>query len=114
MHTHIHIYLCACVHAMSLQLCLTFCDAMDCSPPVSSVNGILQAKILEWVCHALLQGIFPTQGLNPYLLHLPALASRFFTTNATWEAHTYLYVDGIHTIGIYTIRRYNNISHMYI
>ena len=31
--------------------------------------GILQARILEWVCHALLQGIFPTQGLNPGLLH---------------------------------------------
>ena len=31
------------------QLCLTFCDPMDCSPPVSSVRGILQARILEWV-----------------------------------------------------------------
>jgi len=45
---------------------------MDCSPPGSSVHGIL-----EWVgkdtgvgCHALLQGIFPTQGLNLLLLHL--------------------------------------------
>ena len=37
-------------------------------------------------CHALLQGIFPTQGLNPRLLHLPALAGGFFTTSATWEA----------------------------
>ena len=35
-------------------------------------------------CHALLQGIFPTQGQNPCLL--PALADRFFTTGATWEA----------------------------
>ena len=31
------------------QSCLTFCDPMDCSPPGSSVHGILQAKILEWV-----------------------------------------------------------------
>ena len=31
------------------QLCLTFCDPMDCSPPVSSVHGVLQARILEWV-----------------------------------------------------------------
>ena len=30
------------------QLCLTFCDAMDCSPPGSSVHGILQARVLEW------------------------------------------------------------------
>ena len=39
---------------------------MDYSLPGSSVDGILQARILEWV--ALLQGIFPTQGLNPRLL----------------------------------------------
>ena len=47
--------------------CPTLCDLMDCSPPGSSVHGILQARILGWV--ALLQGIFPTQGLNPCLLH---------------------------------------------
>ena len=31
------------------QVCPTLCDPMDCSPPGSSVHGILQAKILEWV-----------------------------------------------------------------
>ena len=31
------------------QLCLTLCNPMDCSPPVSSVHGILQARILQWV-----------------------------------------------------------------
>ena len=36
-------------------------------------------------CHALLQGIFPTHGLNPSLMS-PALPDRFFTTIATWEA----------------------------
>ena len=35
-------------------------------------------------CHALLQGIFPTQGSNLHLLRL--LAGIFFTTSATWEA----------------------------
>ena len=35
--------------AKSLQLCLTFWDSMDCSPRGSSVHGILQARILEWV-----------------------------------------------------------------
>ena len=35
--------------------------------------------------HALLQGVFPTQGLNPPLMS-PALAGEFFTTPATWEA----------------------------
>ena len=37
------------VCAKSLQLCLTLCDPMDCSPPGSSVHGVLQARILEWV-----------------------------------------------------------------
>ena len=31
------------------QSCPTLCDPMDCSPPSSSVHGILQARILEWV-----------------------------------------------------------------
>ena len=37
------------VHAKSLQSCPTLCDPTDCSPPGSSVHGILQARILEWV-----------------------------------------------------------------
>ena len=35
--------------AQSLQLCLTLCNTMDCSPPGFSVRGTLQARILEWV-----------------------------------------------------------------
>ena len=38
-----------CICAKSLQSCLTLCNPMDCRPPVSSVPGILQARILEWV-----------------------------------------------------------------
>ena len=37
------------MRAKLLQLCPTFCDLMDCSPPSFSVHGILQARILEWV-----------------------------------------------------------------
>ena len=37
---------CCCLVA---KLCLTLCDLMDCSPPGSSVHGISQARILEWV-----------------------------------------------------------------
>ena len=37
------------VHNMLLQLCLTLCNTMDCSPPGSSVHGILQARILELI-----------------------------------------------------------------
>ena len=46
------------------QSCLTLCHPMD-----YTVHGILQARILEWGSLSLLQGIFPTQGLNPGLLH---------------------------------------------
>ena len=38
-----------CMCARSLQLCLTLCDPLDCSPQVSSVHGILQERIIEWV-----------------------------------------------------------------
>ena len=55
---------------MRAQLCLTFCDPMDCSLP-GSVRGILQARMLE-CCHFLLQEIFPTQRLKPGLLHWEA------------------------------------------
>ena len=42
---------CVCAHtrAKSFQSYPTLCDPMDCSLPVSSVHGILQARILEWV-----------------------------------------------------------------
>ena len=38
-----------CVCAQLLHLCPTLWDPMDCSPPGSSVHGILQARILEWI-----------------------------------------------------------------
>ena len=43
------LYQLMCVCAKLFQLCVTLCDSMDCSPPGSSVHGILQARILEWV-----------------------------------------------------------------
>ena len=66
------------------QLCPTLCDPMDCSPPGSSVHGILQARILEWVA---MPRDLPDPGIEPTSLKPPALAGRFFTTRATWEAH---------------------------
>ena len=51
------------------QLCPTPCNSMDCSPPGFSVRGDSPGKNTGVGCHALLQGIFPTQGLNPGLLH---------------------------------------------
>ena len=60
----------ACVCAQSFQSCPTLCDPMDYSLLGSSVCGILQARILEWVPIPSNQGIFPTQGMNTCLLHL--------------------------------------------
>ena len=62
------------------------CDPIDCTSPGSSVHGILQVRILEWVASALLQGIFLTQGSNLRLM-ASALSGRFFTTSPTWEVH---------------------------
>ena len=39
----------ACMHAKLVQLCTTLCSPLDCSLSGSSVHGILQARILEWV-----------------------------------------------------------------
>ena len=58
--------------ALAPQSCLTLCDPTDCSSPGSSVHGILQARILEWVANFLHQGIFPSHRSNPHLL-FPAL-----------------------------------------
>jgi len=49
------------------QSCPTLCDPMDCSPPGSSVHGDSPDKNTGVGCHALLQEIFPDQGLNPGL-----------------------------------------------
>ena len=51
------------------QLCLTLCDFMDGSPPGSSVHGDSPGKNTGVGCHALLQGIFPTQDSNQGLPH---------------------------------------------
>ena len=42
---------------------------MGCSPLGFSIRGVLQARILEWISHSLLQGVFLTQGSNLGLLH---------------------------------------------
>ena len=72
-----------CVHAKLLQSCLTLCDPMDCSPPGSSIHGILQARILEWATMPSSRGSSWTRGIKPRSPMSPALAGGFFTTSTT-------------------------------
>ena len=72
----------ACIHAKLLQL---LCDPVDCSPPCSSVQRILQARILEWV--AMLSSRGYSQPRNwTHISSPPARAGGFFTSSTTWEA----------------------------
>ena len=84
-HSHL-LFLCVCVPVLVAQSCPALCNPVDCSSPGSSVLGIV-LSVTPWTvccppspwdfpgkntgvgCHALLQGIFPTQGSNPGLLH---------------------------------------------
>ena len=73
------------------QLCLPLCNPMDCSPPDSLVHGDSPGKNTGVGCHALLQGIFLTQGSNPGFLHcrqiLYHLSHQGSPYTATMEAH---------------------------
>ena len=64
------------VKVKSLSRVRLFCDPMDCSLPGSSVHGIFQARVLEWVAISFSEGVFPGPGIEPAS---PALAGGFFT-----------------------------------
>ena len=68
------------------QPCPALCDPMGCSPPGSSVHGDSPGKNTGVGCHALLQGIFPTQD-QTQIFHI---AGGFFTVWATGEAQRYV------------------------
>ena len=57
------------VSAKSCQFCLTLCNPMDGSPPGSSVHGILQARVLEWVAILFSRGEFPPRDQTQVFLH---------------------------------------------
>ena len=63
-----------------VQSCPTFCNPMHCSPPDSSVHGISQARILEWVAIPFSRGSSPSRDQTTS----PALAGGFFTTALPW------------------------------
>ena len=64
-----------CVYTQLLQSCLTLCDPMDYSPPVSSVHGIL-----EWVLLFPTPGDLSDPGIETASLASTPLAGGFFTT----------------------------------
>ena len=74
------------MRAKLLQSCLTLCNPMDCSPPGSSVHGILQARILKWVAVLFCRGSSQSRD-RTHVSYVYVLAGRFFTTSATWETH---------------------------
>ena len=66
------------LHVLCLvaQSCPTLCNSMDCSPPGSSVHGILQARILEWLAMSFSKGSSqPRDGTQ-----VSCLAGGFFTS----------------------------------
>ena len=65
---------------------------MDCNPPGSSVHGILQARTLKWVAISSSRAS-SDPGIQTVSLMSPALAGRFFTTSATWEAPSITTLD---------------------
>ena len=65
------------------QLCPALCSPMNCSPPGSSVHGILQARTKGVGSHSLLQGISPRPRDQTQVSHI---SGRFFTVWATREA----------------------------
>ena len=63
------------------QSCRTLCDPMDCSPSGSSVHGIFQARILEWVAISFFRGSFQPRNLT----QVSCIAGRLLTIWATME-----------------------------
>ena len=75
------------------QSCPTLCNPMDCNLPGSSVHGDSPGKNTGVGCHALLQGIFPTQGSNLVLPYcrwiLYCLSHQGSTRILEWIAYTF-------------------------
>ena len=86
-----------CMRAKSLQSCLTLCDPMDCSLLGSFVHGDSPGKNTGVGCHALLQGIFSTQGLNLHLFCLLHLQADSLPLAPCWSWA--VVIQGPHTTG---------------
>ena len=78
----VHDVICVCAQ---LPLCPTLCDPMDCSPPGSSVHGILQARILEWVAMSSSTGSSWPKDWT-YISCVSSIGRQILYHWATWEA----------------------------
>ena len=77
------VHACMLSHFSHVQVCTAL---WTIAPPGSSVHGILQSRILEWVAIPS-PGALPDSGIEePLSLRSPALAGGFFTTRTTWVA----------------------------
>ena len=74
-----------CLHVYA-QSCPTLCHPLDCSPPGSSVHGILQARILEWVAMPSSRGPSWPRDQNPRYLPSSWMGKRILYHCVTWEA----------------------------
>ena len=86
-------FMCVCVCArmhrhMCTQSCPNLCSSIDCSPPGSSVHGIFQARILEWVAISSSGGTSWPRD-RTWVSYFSCIGSGFFTTSATWEAYQF-------------------------
>ena len=77
---------CMCVHTQS---CQTLCDSMDCSPPGSSVHGIFQVRILEWVAISFSRVSFQPRD-QTCVTCVSCICRRILYHWATWEALFYI------------------------
>ena len=73
---------CVCVCVLVAQLCLTLCDPMNCSPPGSSVHGMLQARTLEKVAIPFSRASFQPRDWS----QVSCIEGRLFTIWAIREA----------------------------
>ena len=72
LHNHVA-HVCVCV--LAAQSCLTLCDPTDCSLPGSTVHGVFQARILEWVASPFSRGSFQPRDQT----QVSHIAGSFFT-----------------------------------
>ena len=83
------------------HLCPTLCDPVGCSPPGSAVQGILQARILEWVAISFSRGSSWPRDWTP----VSCTAGRFFTIWATREVpQSASYISGFFLRSTHVVR----------